>query len=224
MNTSIVKKLILKDWHFLRVPIVGYLAGSALALVLISLGGAGAFFAGLVVLITVLIAVGIHLAMTTVLGERKEQTLPFIMSLPISYMEYTTAKILANLLMFLIPWSAVVFAIVVLFTMGNAEGGIPFMVLLVTELFAAYALLLAVAIVSESQSWTIGAMCFGNLFLQAFLYWLARDRSIGLDYTAKIHVAIWSPTAITVLTVEIALILLLLGGTFFFQARKKDFI
>ncbi len=224
MNTTIIKSLILKDWYFLRVPIIGYLAGGAVALILIANGGQGAFFAGSVLLITVLISVGIHLAMETVVNERKEQRLPFIMSLPISYMEYTTAKILANLLIFLIPWTAILIAAVALFTIGNVGGFIPFTVLLVTEIFASYILLLAVALVSESQSWTIGAMVFGNLFLQAFLYWLSHIRSIGLDYTAKIHAAVWSPAALTILAVEIALILLMLGLTFFFQARKTDFL
>ncbi|HEV7504018.1 MAG TPA: ABC transporter permease subunit [Thermoanaerobaculia bacterium] len=222
MNTTIVKQLILKDWHFLRGPIIGYLAGGAVALLLICTGSEGGFFAGLVLLITVLIAVGIHLAMTTVVGERKEQTLPFVMSLPISYMEYTTAKILANLLIFLIPWSAILLAALALFTIGNAGGIIPFMVLVVTYLFTAYTLLLAVAIVSESQSWAIGAMVFGNLFLQAFFYGITHDP--GIASKMKGHVAVWSPTAVTILVVEIVLILLLLGGTFFFQARKKDFI
>ena len=43
--------------------------------------------------------------MATVVEERTDQTLPFVMSLPISAAEYTTAKILANLLIFLIPWA-----------------------------------------------------------------------------------------------------------------------
>ena len=222
MNTMIIKQLILKDWYFLRVPIIGYLAAGAVSLVLICLGTDAGFFAGLVVLITVLIAVGIHLAMSTVVGERKDQTLPFVMSLPISYMEYTTAKILANLLIFLIPWSAILLAAVALFTIGNAGGVIPFTVLLVTELFASYTLLLAVSVVSESQSWSIGAMVFGNLFLQAYFYWITHNQSIM--GTIKGHVAIWSSTAVAILVGEIALILLLIGLTFFFQARKTDFI
>jgi ABC-2 type transport system permease protein len=224
VNTLLIKRLILKDWHFLRVPIISYLALGAVALILIMNGGRGAFFAGSVLLITVLISMGIHLAFATVVNERKEQTLPFIMSLPISYMEFTTAKILANLLMFLIPWAAILITAVSLFAIGNVGGIIPFTVLLMTEIFTAYILLLGVSLVSESQSWSIGAMVFGNLFLQAFLYGVSQVRTIGLDYTAKVHTAIWSPTAVTILVVEIALILLMLGLTFFFQARKTDFI
>jgi ABC-2 type transport system permease protein len=222
VNNLMVKRLILKDWYFLRVPIIGYLAAGAVAVLLMANGGEGAFFAGSILLITILISVGIHVAMATVVNERKEQTLPFVMTLPISYMEYTTAKILANLLIFLLPWTALLIATLALFTMANAGGIIPFTLLLVTEIFASYCLLLSVALVSESQNWAIGAMVFGNLFLQAFMYWVSHIPSIAR--TMKGHVAVWSPAVVTILAVEIAIILLLLGATFFFQARKTDFI
>jgi ABC-2 type transport system permease protein len=222
VNTPMVKRLILKDWYFLRVPIVGYLAAGAVSVLLMANGGEGAFFAGSVLLITVLISVGIHVAMATVVNERKEQTLPFVMSLPISYMEYTTAKILANLLIFLIPWTSLLIATLALFTIANAGGVIPFAALLLTEIFASYCLLLAVALVTESQGWSVGAIVFGNLFLQAFMYWVSHIPSIGR--TMKGHVAVWSPASVTILVVEIAVILLLLGVTFFFQGRKTDFI
>jgi hypothetical protein len=113
-------------------------------------------------------------------------------------------------------------AALTMFTIGNAGGVIPFIVIIMTELFASYCLVLAVAFISESLGWAIGATLFGNLFLQAFLYWTSHAQSIG--GTIKGHVAVWSPTAVTILIVEIAVILLLLGLTFFFQARKTDFI
>jgi ABC-2 type transport system permease protein len=222
VNHTMIKRLILKDWYFLRGPIIGYLAAGAVALLLVANGGDAASFAGSILFITVLISAGIHLAMATVVNERKEQTLPFVMSLPISPMEYTTAKILANVLIFLIPWVTLLLGALALLTIGNSGGVIPFMVVLVTEIFASYCLLLAVALVSESQGWSVGAIVFGNLFLQGFMYWVSHIPSIAR--TMKGHVAIWSPAAVTTLVAEIAVILLLLGLTFFFQARKTDFI
>ena len=37
-------------------------------------------------------------------------------------------------------------------------------------------------------------------------------------------IAVWSPTIVTVLAIEIAVIVLSLGLTFFVQSRKKDFV
>ena len=62
------------------------------ALLLVSNGGEGSFYAGCILLFTVLISLGIHLAMLTVVEERTQQTLPFVMSLPISPRDYTVAK------------------------------------------------------------------------------------------------------------------------------------
>lgn len=224
MNASIVKLLILKDWYFLRWPILGYLGAGALALALLSAGREGAFFAGSILLMTVLISAGIHVAMATVVQERTDQTLPFVMSLPISPRDYTVAKILANVLIFLVPWLVLLLGTLFLIVLlvDVPDGLIPFTVLLLTELFLGYILVLAVALVSESQGWAIGAIVFGNLFFQAFMYIVSHMPSIAA--TIEGPVAVWNGPAVGLLLSEIAAIVLLLGLTFYFQNRKTDFL
>ncbi|HEV7667146.1 MAG TPA: ABC-2 transporter permease [Thermoanaerobaculia bacterium] len=224
MDLGMIKRLVLKDWYFLRVPIIAYLAAGALALALVSHAGEGTFFAGSILLITVLITIGIHLAMATVVEERKNQTLAFVMSLPVSPKEYTTAKILANLLIFLLPWLALLvgsFAVIA----GNAalpDGLIPFTAIVLLEIFASSFLILSVALVSESQNWTIGAIVFGNLFFQGFLYYVSHIPSIA--QTINGPRIVWSSAAVTLLLGEIATIALMVGLTFWLQARKTDFL
>ena len=224
MNTVMVKRLILKDWYFQRWAIGGYLAAGALALFLLATGGDGAFYAGSILLLTVLITVGIHLAMVTIVQERTDQTLPFVMSLPISPKEYTTAKILANVLIFLIPWVALVigsFAVIA----GRPEvpdGLIPFTAIILTEIFMSSVLILAVALVTESQGWAICAIVFGNLLLQAVMYYVSHIPSVAA--AIKGPRIVWDQPVITLLLAEIAVILLLLGLTFWLQSRKTDFI
>ncbi|HXU33139.1 MAG TPA: ABC transporter permease [Thermoanaerobaculia bacterium] len=224
MDFAMIKRLVLKDWYFLRGPILGYLAAGALALALVSQAGEGTFFAGSILLITVLITIGIHLAMATVVEERKNQTLAFVMSLPVSPAEYTTAKIFANLLIFLLPWLALLvgsFAVIA----GNAalpDGLIPFTGIVLLEIFASSFLILAVALISESQSWTIGAIVFGNLFFQGFLYYVSHIPSIG--QTMNGPRIVWSPAAVNLLVGEIVSIALMVGLTFWLQSRKTDFL
>ncbi|HVT60856.1 MAG TPA: ABC-2 transporter permease [Thermoanaerobaculia bacterium] len=224
MNYAMVKRLILKDWYFQRWAILGYLAAGALAVFLVGQGGEGSFYAGSILLLTVLITVGIHLPMTTVINERKEQTLAFVMSLPISAKEYTTAKILANVLILLIPWTAITLgSLTVIAGRAALPGGlIPLGAVVLTEILVGSCLLLAVALVSESLGWTIGAMVFANLFFQGFLYYVSHIPSIAA--TMKSPTAVWSSAAVTLLLAEIGAIALLLGLTFFFQSRKTDFI
>jgi hypothetical protein len=114
MNYSMIRILILKDWYLQRWSVLASLLGGLIALGIVCLGGNAAFMVGLVLLITALIAVGAQLAVTTMVNERKEQTLPFVMSLPISYREYTSAKLLGTLLIFMLPWLTLVMAVLVL--------------------------------------------------------------------------------------------------------------
>ena len=224
MNTSMVKRLILKDWYFNRWTIVSYIAAGAVALVLLGIRNEGAFFAGTILLVTVLIALGIQLAMTTIINERTEQTLPFVMSLPISAKEYTTAKVLANLLIFLVPWVTLVIGCFALIAGSAAlpDGLIPFTAVMLTEIFASTCLILAVALVSESQGWTIGAVVLGNLAFNGILYYVSHIPSIA--GTMKGPDIVWTQATVTLLLAEIAAVLLLLGLTFWLQSRKTDFI
>jgi ABC-2 type transport system permease protein len=224
-NLSMVRHLVLKDWHFNRWAILGYLAAGALSLLLLALGSEWWFYAGSILLITVLITVGIHLPMATIINERKEQTLAFVMSLPISHREYTTAKILANLLIVLLPWAALTFgclALLAVRTRLSAAGLIPFAAVALTEILVGSCLMVAVALVSESLEWTVGAIVLTNLMFQGFLYWVSHIPSMAA--AMKSGTVTWSALAIELLLGEAGAILLLLGLTFYLQSRKKDFL
>ena len=224
MNYPMVKTLILKDWYFLRWAILAYSVGGFVALGLTALGTDASSYAGSILLITVMIAIGFHLVMVTVVGERTERTLPFVMSLPISPMEYTTAKIGANLLIFLVPWLTLTGgALLLLGTEGARSGAlIPFTLIILMELMAAYVLVLTVAIVTESQGWTIGVLVVTNLFFQGFLYWVSHLPSIASGMKGR--GAVWNQTAVTLLVVEVAVVLVLIAMAFVLQARKRDFL
>lgn len=224
MNATIVRRLILKDWYFQRWTIVTYIAIGAVALFFTATGGEGSFFAGSILLITTLISLGIHLTMVSVVNERAEHTLPFVMSLPISVSDYTTAKILANVLIFLVPWTTLLIGTigVILWRGAVSDGLVPFAVLLILQILASYCLLLAVALVSESQTWTIVTIVATNLFFQGFMYWVSHTPAIAQHM--KSPTVYWSGAAIAVAFAEIAAVVLLLAATYVFQARKKDFI
>jgi ABC-2 type transport system permease protein len=224
MSDSMVQRLVLKDWYFQRWAILGYLAAGAVALILLAHGGEGAFYAGAVLLLTVLITVGIHLTMATVIAERSQQTLSFVMSLPISPRQYTTAKILANVLIFLVPWATLLLGSFAVIASRStvADGLIPFTAVILGEIFASYTLLLAIAVISESQGWTIGGIVFGNLFFQGFLYWTGHmPVLVAANDSNSIE---WGGPVAALLLGELAVIVLSIGTTFYLQARKKDFL
>ena len=224
MSYSLVGRLVLKDWYFQRWALAAYLASGALALVLLALGTQASFYAGTILLLTVMITLGVHLVIATVVGERTEHTLAFVMSLPISPAEYTLAKIAANLSIFLIPWTALSLGTFAVLASHGMEGArlMPMATLILMEMVAAYCLLLAVAVITESMGWTIAVMMVENLFLQGFLD--AVSHHPGIAAGMKGTRAVWDGPVVAILSGEIVLSIAFLGLAFLFQARKRDFV
>ena len=223
MNYSMVKSLILKDWYFHRTGILLSLAGGAVSLAVVAFGGKPGFTIGLILLVTIMIMIGAMTVMDNTLGERENQTLAFSMSLPISYLEYTTSKIVGNLLIFVPFWLVIVAGCLGLIVAApEIHGLFAFTVIMAVEILVSTCLMIAVALVTESKGWTISAMVTGNLALNVVGYLVAHIPGIakGMWGTA----IQWSPAASISLATEFALIALLLGGTFFIQSRKRDFI
>ncbi len=223
MNYSMVKRLIFKDWYFQRSAILLSLAGGVASLGIVAFGGKAGFFIGLVLLICVIITIAATLVMNTLVAERDNQTLAFVMSLPISYLEYTAAKILVNLLVFVAFWLTLVAGSLALIVAAPPIHGLfAFTVIMAVEILASTCLMIAVALVTESKGWTISAMIVGNLAINVVGYIVAHIPGIANGMWGT--VIQWRPAASISVATEFALIALLLGGAFFIQSRKRDFI
>jgi hypothetical protein len=223
MNYSMVKSLIWKDWYFQRRAILLSLAGGAMSLGIVVFGGQPGFTIGLILLVTIMVMLSAMTVMGNVIGERENQTLAFAMSLPISYLEYTTSKILGNLLIFVPFWLTIVAGSVALIVASPViHGFFAFAIIMAVEILVSTCLMIAVALVSESKGWTISAMVVGNVGLNVVGYLVAHIPGIREGLFG--NVIQWRPAATISLTVEFVLIALMLGGTFFIQSRKRDFI
>jgi hypothetical protein len=219
-----IQRLILKDWFLHRWGILGSLAGVAAALAIVIFCGTAGFYLGLTLLITVLVVVSAQLAIASSVTERKEQTLAFIMSLPISYREYTTAKILSNLLIFLLPWTLVSLAsgAILLLAPGASQGLFPFTVIMCIEILLNSCLVSCVAITTESQGWTTTAIIAANVAVNIVGYMIAHIPAIGAGLGK--HSILWTNAATMCVLVELALIVLLFAGTYYVQSRKPDYL
>lgn len=224
MNYALVKTLIWKDWYLQRWPLGGCLAGGLLALALLAAAGEDGAFAGTVLLITVMIMASVSVALATIAGERKDQTLAFVMSLPVSSREYTASKMLGGAMLLIVPWAALTIgAIAVILASPSLPNGLlPHTAIMMTELLANSFVLLAVALVTESQGWTIAVMIVGNLFVNWFLYYLARTPAVSGSMRGPTPV--WNETVILLLLAEAGVILGALALAFYFQGRKTDFL
>lgn len=222
-NYVMVRRLILKDWYLNRWMILASVPAGLASLAIVLTGKQVAFLISIILLCMVIIGVGSQLAVATTVNERKEQTLAFVMSLPVSWREYTAAKILANLIIFLIPWVAITAgALGVLLLPGATHGLIPYIALMSAEMLVTTCLIIAAGVITESQAWTTVAILCSSLGLNIFGYVFAHLHGISREmWGAQIQ---WTPTAWIVLTAEVLMVPLLLGLTFFIQSRKTDFL
>lgn len=225
MSIAMVRRLIWKDWYLNRAWILFSLIGgmATLGLVAVSRGSQIAVILGIIIMATILIGMG-AMVMMSAMTERKQQTLPFIMSLPISYLEYTTAKVVGSLLIFLVLWTAMLADMLatILLAPGFPHGLVPFVVIMSVEILMSTCLVTVVAVTTESQGWTVGAAQVGALSLNGIGWWIVRFPGIGGTMTSA--TLRWSTTATAFLTGELAVIALMIAITFFVQARKKDFV
>ena len=224
MSMTMIQRLVSKDWYLLRRPILGYLGGGVVALLLLATGGDAAFNLGSLLMITLLIAMGMHVVTASVIGERLEHTLPFVMSLPVSIAQYTIAKVVANASIFISAWLVLALGSlgIVLFRAGVPHGLAVISTILLLYMMASYFVVLAVAIITETLGWTIVAVIVGNIGLNALMYGLAHVPSIKSTYVSP--QIVWSTAAVEVVAAELAVILASLTFTFLFQATKSDFL
>jgi ABC-2 type transport system permease protein len=225
MNTFIVTRLILKDWYLNRGLLgAAILTGLVTLVAVAAAGGTGiALILGTIVLVTILIGMG-AVIMSSMVNERKQQTLPFVMSLPVSYLEYTTSKLVGSLLIFSVLWLTLLLGMIatILTTPWFAHGLIPFVVIMSVEILMSTCLIAAVSVTTESHGWTIGVAQIGGLALNAVGFSIVRLPGIG--QTMSSHTIQWSRTSILLLLIEFGAIALMIAIAFFVQSRKRDFI
>ena len=224
MNTTMIRILIRKDLHLVAAPALTYFAAGVLALGLMATPGRGFYYAGAVLLITALMALGFHPAIATAVGERKGQTLAFVMSLPITPTDYTAAKLACNLLVFFGPWTVLLLGCTTLIHTLAAlpDGLIPFATILFCVIAANSVVILCVGMATESIPLTIVTQVASNLAFQAVMFSASNHPIIGAQMAGD--TAIWSAPVLAYLSTLGIIIVLALATTIWLQSRKTSFI
>ena len=223
MNRSIVWRLIAKDLYLQRWIIAASLAGGFVA-VSLNIGMDAPGILGLILFITAVVAAGIFVAMYGVMGERQGKSLLFVLSLPLSPMQYTVAKVAASLIAFLIPWVALTGAVLGLTIAFDPppDGSIPGTVAMMLFFLAIFCALLALLLVTRSEYWAIAGIMLTNLSIPAYMNLV--PRLPGFDVSNPGPVPVWTTTAFAIIGIEAAVVVLSLALAFYVQARRKDFI
>ena len=223
MNASVVNRLVLKDWYFNRGLLGLFLIGGLIALGVSSVTHGFVRVMAAVMFMAASSAV-MFMPIWTVVGERSQQNLPFIMSLPVSINDYTTAKVLGTILPALALWLAMIAAYVIFVTVyePTRAGSIPITLVTFGMILAILCINLGVALVTESEKPGILITILCNIVFWFFWSFASQASFVLPDVTSpKI---VWRPEILWLLAGDAAVIVLSLAVTFYLQSRKTDFL
>lgn len=221
---SITGRLIARDLYHYRWLILGTLISGAASLVLTRLDESDGISTGpnvgFLLLLTTIIVLGVSLPML-VLQEHRTKSDLFVLSLPVSAAQYSFAKVASALIAFLVPWTALTGAVVLLTALSpDPDGPLPFFVAVMTFLLVNFCLLTALAVITRSEPAAIAGILLTNFSVTIFLSRLGRLP--GVAGRSRDAVATWSHEVLAVLAVEVVVILVALILAFYLPSRRKD--
>jgi len=224
VRQSIVRQMIWKDIQLHRTHILATMMCGFVALALLLFKREASTYLGILAFFIALVLVGCLLAASNILNERKKQTLPFMMSLPISSTQYTTSKLVGTVVMFMIPWLTLLLAAVWLISVKGVlpHGLIPLTVIVLMLPFVALCGITAMTLVGETEGWSIAANVVFNSSYS--LVWPFMMRIPALTRDLEGNHAVWNSTVLTILASEFGAIVLILAVTYYLQSRKRDFV
>lgn len=223
-HTSVVRQMVWKDMQLHSRHILFTILCGVAALAMLLPKRQSITVVGIVVFFVALIFIGAALAASNILNERKKQTLPFLMSLPISSLQYTTAKLAGTVGIFAIPW--LMLTVAAIWLIGGRtvlfHGAIPLALILLMLPFIGLCLITAVTLVGETEGWNIAANVIVNSSYSLGYYFIVSTPAIMRDVQSKEPV--WNAAVLTLLGSELAAIPLILALTYYLQSRKRDFV
>lgn len=221
MTGSLVWRLILTDLYLLRWWSVGTIVAGLVAAAAMwpsewPVNGGG------VLMICAIVILNIFLVMTGVVNERKERVSLFVLTFPVSRLQYVLAKVAANAIAFVVPWTVLSLLVVVTVLLSPMpDGYLTFWTALLGYLLAYYLVLLAVGLNTDSTGWHAAVITAGNVsvnFLIMLLFSVPSIRQFGGGPTP-----VWAADVVALTVGEIALGVAALVVGVYVRTRRPDF-
>jgi len=224
MSKSLVMTLIRKDWDLFKKAIIALTALGFIGLAIVVLGHTQfTFIVGGILLITAIIILGCVLVQAGIAVERKDQSLAFIMSMPVTIREYTSAKVIFCLSSYAVVWALLIAAATyVVMASPIPDGMMALFAPIFLELPCLLVLMMAVALVTESTEATVVAMTACNIGFNFLIFAFIRIPDIGRQMASETFEM--TPQIHALLGAEILFIVVTLALTLYLQSRKTDFI
>jgi ABC-2 type transport system permease protein len=217
-----IRALVFKDWQLFEKQLAAYVGAGLFALALMGHAQRWSFYLGSLLLIIVMVASSCFAVSTALINERKEKTLAFVMSLPLTPLDFYLAKLAANLVTFGVPFVVLTGgAVAVTWWTPVPDGLLTLVLLLAGHLLLAFCLSLAVAMQVESEGWNIFVMIASSALINPLMAGLSQIPEIASHWSGPVVVWSWQVSAI--LAAQLLLSLGLLAHTGWRHLRKPAF-
>ena len=218
----LARKLIAKDFYLNRWLIIGSTVAGLVGL-LIATEGEIRFNIGMLTWLTTIVAFGVVLAMNAIANERKDRALQFVLSLPLSHGDYVRIRVVGLLLCFLVPWAVLSVGAISLVTVlpNLPDGMLPIVILLCGFMLANYSVVLCGALHTTSEGVMTIVIIVTNMNVTLFIFLILGLPALRDHLHAPAPV--WNSIFWTVLSVEIATLVVTLSLPYFVAARRRDF-
>jgi ABC-2 type transport system permease protein len=219
----VTRKLIAKELYVNRWLLGGGIVAAIGSVAISALGKTG-FNIGSLTWLTTIIALGVMLALYGIMNERKEQSLQFVLSLPLSIADYVLAKMLGLALCFLLVWLvASGGALLLIFTSERVPDGLaPYSVLLSCFMLANFSVVLCGTLHTQSEALISAVIILTNMGVSVFMFTVGPLPEIAKYMWGP--VPMWNSTFLTVLACELAVLALAFALPFLVAARRRDFL
>ncbi len=222
MRSSVFWALVRKDLYLMRGLMIATAGVGLVSLVLMALGKVG-FAVGGILFLTANVAGAIFIAMTSLLGERKDRSRTFALSLPISGYQYELSKLLSAYLSYGIPWLVLTAAGIVMFLLPPQAklGMVVYALVLQGFVLALFSITLSAMFVITSEIMSGMVILVVNICFSLFMVTLNQPEIAGPMRGPQIA---WTPFALWMVAGEVLAIVFALVFAAYVTARKRDYI
>lgn len=222
VNLPVIRLLVVKDWQLFEKQLAAYVAAGIVALCFLGHAREWSFYVGSLLLLTVMVAGACFSIANSMLAERKEHTLAFVMSLPVSPLDFYVAKLIGSLVTFAVPFLVMTLGAlgVILFT-PLPDGLVVLALLVFGHILLAYSIALGVAMAVESEGLNMFAMISSMVLINPFLMLIGQIPVISEN--AKTDTIVWSAPAVSILAAQLLLSLASIAVTGWVHCRKTSF-
>ncbi|HEX6636945.1 MAG TPA: ABC-2 transporter permease [Steroidobacteraceae bacterium] len=214
----IAKELYLHRWFILATAVA--VVASAVAATF----GRTAFNVAAITWLTTVIAFGVMLCIYGISNERKENSLHFVLSLPISPADYVRAKLFGLLLTYLVTWLIATGAALALVGLSEEvpDGMYPYVILLCVFLLANFTLVMCGTMFARTEAVIGAVIILTNMMVSFFM--VAVSGRAGIQDHMRDAVPAWNNDFFNVLIIELIVLVIAVAFPLATAARRRDFL